>query len=180
MLNLACFEVAEACQSGHADAKLPPGMLWPKPVIFISAVSKELRSARDVVAKTLLSLGYEPEWQDIFGAEQGDIKEMLRRRIDAADGVIQIIGQCHGFEPPQPNPDFGRVSYTQYEARYARQRGKRSGISCSTTPSPPIPTTRSRKNCASFKPPTASASSATPIFTTPRQTTQSLRTVSTA
>ena len=108
----------------RADGKLPPAM-WPKPVIFISAVSKELRSARDVVAKTLLSLGYEPDWEDIFGTEQGDIKAMLRRRIDAADGVIQIIGQCHGCELPQPDPDFGRVSYTQYEARYARQRGKK-------------------------------------------------------
>lgn len=40
-------------------------------------------------------------------------------------GVVQLIGQCHGFEPPQPDPDFGRVSYTQYEALYARQRGKK-------------------------------------------------------
>ena len=39
------------------------------PVIFISAVSKELHSARDLVAKTLLSTGYEPKWQDIAPAE---------------------------------------------------------------------------------------------------------------
>jgi hypothetical protein len=99
--------------------------MWPKPVLFISAVSKELHSARDVVAKTLLSLGYESDWEDVFNLEQGDIKAMLRRRVDAADGVIQIIGQCHGCEPPQPDPDFGRVSYTQYESLYARQQRKR-------------------------------------------------------
>lgn len=99
--------------------------MWPKPVLFISAVSKELRSARDVVGNTLLSRGYDTDSEDIFNLEQGDIREMLRRRIDAADGVIQIIGQCHGCELPQPDPDFGRVSYTQYEALYARQRGKK-------------------------------------------------------
>ena len=36
-----------------------------RPVIFISAVSGELRTARDLVAKTLTSLGYERKWQDI-------------------------------------------------------------------------------------------------------------------
>ena len=31
----------------------------------------------------------------------------------------------HGAEPPEPDPQFGRVSYTQYEALYARKRGKK-------------------------------------------------------
>src|SRR5207249_1971477 len=44
-----------------------------RPVIFISAVSRELRSTRDVVAKTLLTLGYEPKWQDIAPTETGDL-----------------------------------------------------------------------------------------------------------
>ena len=39
--------------------------------------------------------------------------------------VVQLIGRCYGAEPPEPDPDFGRVSYTQYEALYARQRGKK-------------------------------------------------------
>ena len=99
--------------------------MMPKPVLFISAVSRELHSARDLVAKTLAFLGYDSDWQDTFGTEQGDLKAMLRRRIDAADGVVQLIGQCYGFEPPQPDPDFGRVSFTQYEALYARQRGRK-------------------------------------------------------
>jgi hypothetical protein len=43
----------------------PPPMLRSRPVIFISAVSRELRSARDLVAKTLIAMGYEPKWQDI-------------------------------------------------------------------------------------------------------------------
>src|SRR3984957_16703811 len=97
----------------------------PRPIIFISAVSKELRSARQLVANTLTFLGYEAEWQDIFGTEQGDLRAMLRRRIDASKGVVQLVGDCYGAEPPIPDEKFGRVSYTQYEALYAIARGKK-------------------------------------------------------
>jgi tetratricopeptide (TPR) repeat protein len=97
----------------------------PRPVIFISAVSKELRSARQLVANTLTFLGYEPEWQDVFGTEQGDLRGMLRRRIDASKGVVQLVGDCYGAEPPTPDEQFSRVSYTQYEALYAVSMGKK-------------------------------------------------------
>ena len=96
-----------------------------RPVIFLSAVSSELKSARQLVANTLTFLGYEPDWQDIFGTEQGDLREMLRRRIDKSKGVVQIVGRSYGAEPPPPYATFDRVSYTQYEALYARQRGKK-------------------------------------------------------
>lgn len=97
----------------------------PRPSIFISAVSKELRSARQLVSNTLTFLGYEPEWQDIFSTEEGDLRGMLRRRIDACKAVVQIVGQCYGTEPPAPDEQFGRVSYTQYEALYARHKNKK-------------------------------------------------------
>jgi hypothetical protein len=97
----------------------------PRPTIFISAVSKELRSARQLVANTLTFLGYEPVWQDIFGTEQGDLRQMLRTQIDQCKGVVQLVGQAYGAEPPTPDPEFGRVSYTQYEALYARKKGKK-------------------------------------------------------
>src|SRR5207248_10111377 len=97
----------------------------PRPTIFISAVSKELRSARQLVANTLTFLGYEPVWQDIFGTEGGDLRQMLRNQIDQCKGVVQLVGQCYGAEPPTPDPEFGRVSDTQYEALYARKRGKK-------------------------------------------------------
>jgi tetratricopeptide (TPR) repeat protein len=96
-----------------------------RPIIFISAVSKELRSARQLVANTLQLLGYEPDWQDIFGTEEGELRGMIRRRIDASAGVVQLVGQCYGIEPPTIDEQFGRVSYTQYEALYAKQRGKK-------------------------------------------------------
>lgn len=95
------------------------------PLIFISAVSRELRSGRQLAANTLTFLGYQPVWQDIFGTETGDLRAMLRQQIDQCKGVLQIVGNCYGAEPPEPDPQFDRVSYTQYEALYARQRGKK-------------------------------------------------------
>src|SRR5436190_13290026 len=97
----------------------------PRPLIFISAVSRELRSARQLVANTLTFLGYQPVWQDIFGTETGDLCSVLREKIDQCKGVVQLVGQSYGAEPPTADEEFGRVSYTQYEALYARQRGKK-------------------------------------------------------
>ena len=97
----------------------------PRPAIFVSAVSCELRSARQLVANTLTFLGYDPEWQEVFGTEEGDLRAMLRRRIDACKGVVQLVGECYGAEPPVIDEQFGRVSYTQYEALYGSSRGKR-------------------------------------------------------
>jgi tetratricopeptide (TPR) repeat protein len=95
------------------------------PLIFISAVSRELRSGRQLAANTLTFLGYQPIWQEIFGTETGDLRAMLRQQIDQCKGVLQIVGNCYGAEPPEPDPQFGRVSYTQYEALYARHKGKK-------------------------------------------------------
>jgi tetratricopeptide (TPR) repeat protein len=97
----------------------------PRPLIFISAVSRELRNARQLVANTLTFLGYQPIWQNIFGTESGDLRQILRQQIDQCKGIVQLVGQCYGAEPPTADEQFGRVSYTQYEALYARQRGKK-------------------------------------------------------
>ena len=93
--------------------------------MFISAVSRELGSARQLVANTLSFLGYEPVWQDIFSTESGGLREILRQQIDRCNGVVQLIGQCYGAKSPTPDEEIGRVSYTQYEALYARKRGKK-------------------------------------------------------
>jgi TolA-binding protein len=97
----------------------------PHPAIFISAVSCELRSARQLVANTLTFLGYDSDWQEMFGTETGDLRAMLRRRIDSCKGLVQLVGECYGAEPPAADDQFGRVSYTQYEALYATSRGKK-------------------------------------------------------
>ena len=67
-----------------------------KPRIFISAVSRELETSRQVVANTLLFLGYEPVWQDIIGVEQGEIRAVLRRQIDSCSGLVQLVGRRYG------------------------------------------------------------------------------------
>ena len=97
----------------------------PRPPIFVSAVSRELHSARQLVANTLTFLGYQPLWQDIFGTEGGDLRDILRVQIDQCKGVVQLVGQCYGAEPPTADEQFGRVSYTQFEALYARKRAKK-------------------------------------------------------
>ena len=97
----------------------------PHPLIFISAVTKELKSARQLVANTLNFLGYEPVWQEIFGTESGDLRGVLREKIGQCKGVVQLVGQCYGTEPPTPDEKYGRVSYTQYEGLYAREHGKK-------------------------------------------------------
>ena len=99
-----------------------------RPVIFVSAVSKELKSARQLVANTLQFLGYTPVWEDIFGSDQGDLRELLRKKIDVSNGVVQVVGQCYGTELPVIDAHFGRASYTQYEALYARKQGRKVWI----------------------------------------------------
>src|SRR5262245_5431347 len=94
--------------------------------IFISAVTRECKTARQLVANTLTLLGnYEPVWQDIFGLEAGDLRDMLRRKVDSCSAVLQIVGKAYGAEPQHPDPSFGRISYTQFEAVYAEQCGKK-------------------------------------------------------
>lgn len=95
-----------------------------KPRIFISAVSSELRSARQLVANVLQYLGYEPVWQEILPTNQGDMSDVLRNQIDSCHAVIQVVGFTYGAEPPAENSTYGRVSYTQFEALYAQDRGK--------------------------------------------------------
>ena len=90
-----------------------------KPRIFISSVSRELKTVRQLVANTLTALGYEPVWQDIFDTSSDDIRPMLRKKIDSCTAILQIVGDAYGAEPPLPDEQFGRVSYTQYELLYA-------------------------------------------------------------
>lgn len=99
-----------------------------KPRIFISAVTSELGQTRQLAANVLQRLGYDPVWQDIFGTESGDLRQMLRDKIDDCDGLVHLVGCAYGAEPPTPDPDFGRVSYTQFELLYARQKGKKTWI----------------------------------------------------
>lgn len=103
------------------------------PRIFVSAATSELKTARQLVANALSRLGYEPVWQDIFGTEPGDLRQVLRQMIDGCDGLIQLVGDSYGAEPPTIEPEFAaagfsRVSYTQFEFLYARARRKKTWL----------------------------------------------------
>lgn len=130
-------------------------MSTTRPVIFISAVSRELHSARDLVAKTLLSLGYDPKWQDIAPTETGDLRDVLRKWVDDSAAVIQLVGHCYGFAPKDADAEFGACSYTQLEALYARQQGKKVWYLILTPEHPQIPAPLKPATCASCKTPIA-------------------------
>jgi len=99
-----------------------------QPAVFISCVSPEFRQTRSRVAAILTRLGYTPVIQDIFGTEPGDLRQVLRDKIDACEGLIQIVGQGYGAEPPTVDADYGRVSYTQFEFLYARSQKKKTWL----------------------------------------------------
>jgi len=86
----------------------------------------------------------------------------------SAKGVVQMIGRCYGAEPPISDEEFGRVSYTQYEAMYARKQGKKVWYLLLMKTSPPMPARASpeqlrqlqaayRQRGASRRPPFSSA-----------------------
>ena len=99
-----------------------------QPAVFISCVSPEFRQTRSRVAAILTRLGYTPVIQEIFGTEPGDLRQVLRDKIDACEGLIQIIGQGYGAEPPTVDAEFGRMSYTQFEFLYARSQNKKTWL----------------------------------------------------
>jgi hypothetical protein len=71
-----------------------------QPAAFISCVSSEFRQIRSRIAALLTRLGSTPVFQDIFGTESGDLRQVLGGKIDACEGLIQIVGQGYGAEPP--------------------------------------------------------------------------------
>lgn len=98
------------------------------PQVFISCVSSEFGTVRRRVADVLTRLGYTPVTQEVLGTEAGDLRRVLRDKIDPCAGLIQIVGHAYGAEPSTPDPSLGRVSYTQYELHYARAAGKKTWL----------------------------------------------------
>ncbi len=93
-----------------------------RPQIFISATSADLREARDLAAKAIHTLGGTPMWEDTFPTDGGDLRQVLRDKIDPCQMLLQLVGHRYGAEPRAIDPAHGRVSYTQFEARYAHKR----------------------------------------------------------
>src|SRR5262245_51089902 len=94
------------------------------PCIFVSAVSRELASARLLVANCLRVLhGVHVDYQQEFGLESGKLLALLRSKIDESAGVLQLVGEAYGAAPPDENLEFEPASYTQLEFLYALKQG---------------------------------------------------------
>ena len=99
-----------------------------RPRLFLSAVSEELRTVRRAVAATVRTLGFDPVSQDDFATGYGELRHWLREQMDSCEGLLQIVGDGYGAEPPDVDADYGRVSYTQFEFLYARRQGKKTWV----------------------------------------------------
>lgn len=74
------------------------------------------------------TLGFDPVSQDDFPTGHGELRRWLFEQIDASEGLIQLVGEAYGAEPPDVDPAWSRVSYTQLEFLYARQQGKKTWL----------------------------------------------------
>ena len=96
-----------------------------QPKIFISAVTKEPKQARHLVSQTLHFLHFDFVIQEEFGTTTGVTKKMLEEKIEPCIALIQIVGQRHGLELPGEIHPGHCMSFTEYEAHYAQQSGKK-------------------------------------------------------
>lgn len=83
---------------------------------------------RRKVDEALRFLGYEPESMDIWGTESGDLRQLLSDKINGCEGLVQIVGEGYGAEPPDIDPAYGQISYTQFEFLYAQAQGKQTHL----------------------------------------------------
>ena len=82
--------------------------------VFVSAVSRDFASYRDVAKQALLDIGAHPIEQHNFPTDYRELDEVLAARLDPCDAMIHIVGPSYGTEPP-PSPGRPRRSYTQWE-----------------------------------------------------------------
>jgi tetratricopeptide (TPR) repeat protein len=92
--------------------------------VFVSAVTRELGTVREVVKNALLDMDHHAVEQRNFPPDYRDLIDKLRERIDSCEAVVHIAGRCYGSEPAQRPPDAPRRSYTQLEYDIAVERKK--------------------------------------------------------
>ena len=98
-----------------------------RPDIFVSATSGDLGHIRELAKQALLSIDCHPVEQTNFPPDYRTVEEMLRAKIADCDAVLHIVGIRYGAEPDPETLPAGveRQSYTQMEARLARELGKK-------------------------------------------------------
>jgi tetratricopeptide (TPR) repeat protein len=101
-----------------------PRTLRRDPRVFISAVTSELRTVRELSKKALLDSGCHPIEQDNFPPDYRDMVDLHRHLIEPCDAVIHIAGHCSGKEPANRPASEPRRSFTQLEYDIAMELGK--------------------------------------------------------
>lgn len=96
----------------------------PRLTLFLSGVSHEFASFRDVVENEIQKKGCFAENQSSFAPDYRTVEEMLRRKLHDADAVIHIVGFRFGAEPNERPVEKPRRSYTQMEFDIAREMQK--------------------------------------------------------
>ncbi len=97
-------------------------MLPSRPVIFISAVTKELGTAREKIADVLRLLHFQPVVQQEFPNHTGIVRAMLETELEPCAAVIQLVGHRYGWDVPGVSNPHEAMSYTQYEACWAHRK----------------------------------------------------------
>ncbi|MEX2214464.1 MAG: TIR domain-containing protein [Phycisphaeraceae bacterium] len=94
------------------------------PVVYISCTS-DLHSARDHVTRLVTSMGCEGVQHHPFATGDRGLLNELRKHIESCSLFIQLVGAQYGEGPLAPSPEFGRVSYAQFEGLYAEKVGRK-------------------------------------------------------
>lgn len=92
-----------------------------QPKIFVSTVTKEHKTAREQVARTLRHLGFEPVFQEEFTSHTGVVRAALEKELKPCAAVIQIVGHRYGWDLYDAKDPSESMSYTHYEAQYAHR-----------------------------------------------------------
>lgn len=93
------------------------------PRVFVSATTRDLKTAREGVFDVLTTLGVAAVEQTHFPPDHRTIRDMLRAKIEGCDAVVHIAGCVYGGAP-DPAPDEPPRSYTQLEVEIADELGK--------------------------------------------------------
>ena len=99
------------------------------PKVFISAVSGDLRSVRQLVKEALLTIDCHPVEQTNFAPDWRTVGGMLRGKIEGCQALIHITGMRYGAEPDPATlpPGTARRSFTQMEYDIGRALQRERG-----------------------------------------------------
>ncbi len=98
--------------------------MQPVPRIFVSATSRDLRTARGLVSEGLRRMECLPIVQDDFPPDYKSVRDMLRTKIATCDAVVHLAGFYYGAEPQPVLPGPDRRSFTQMEYEIAMEMKK--------------------------------------------------------